>query len=127
LKNSYPNLIVAPEEDYLFIQHSQLALAGMGLHTAVHIYPDEIISVFKGELLSRLEAKRRAECGNDKYFISLANGTTLDSMHVKCFAKYANDAVGFKKSKFKNNAKIAYKSGSEIFCGYGKSYWKKHG
>jgi uncharacterized protein len=140
LKRSNPYCIDAPEADYLFIQHSQLTQAGKGLHTAIHIFPDEIISVFKGELLSRLEAKHRAEKGNDKYFISLVNGSTLDSMHVNCFAKYANDAVGFKNSKFKNNAKIAYnekkqvcliaicniKSGAEIFCSYGKSYWKKH-
>ena len=56
------------------------------------------------------------------------------------FAKYANDAEAFKNSIHKNNAKITLddddnvciiatkniKSASEIFCSYGKKYWKKH-
>nr|WP_272023308.1 SET domain-containing protein-lysine N-methyltransferase [Olleya namhaensis] len=64
----------------------------------------------------------------------------MDSMHTDCFAKYANDTKGSSNSVFKNNAKITLdddgnvciiatkhiKSGSEIFCGYGKRYWKKH-
>ena len=79
--------------------------------------------------------------GDDKYFINMINGSIMDSMHVDCFAKYANDAEGYMKSDFKNNAKIGLdednnvciiakrniKSGVEIFCGYGKEYWKKHG
>jgi uncharacterized protein len=61
-------------------------------------------------------------------------------MKVKCFAKYANDADGFLRSNFKNNAKIGLdefdkvcliatrniKTNEEIFCSYGKKYWKKH-
>nr|WP_240788931.1 hypothetical protein [Psychroserpens sp. NJDZ02] len=62
----------------------------------------------------------------------------MDSMHIDCFAKYANDAKGDSNSLFKNNAKITLdddlnvclkatkhiKFGAEIFCGYGKPYWK---
>ena len=134
------NSIEAPESDYLFIAPSQLPNSGNGLYTAIAIYKDEVISLFKGEVLTTLQAKLRSTKGNDKYFISLPNGTMMDSMRVSCFAKYANDAEGYSKSKFNNSAKIALdednnvcivatrniKVNEEIFCGYGKAYWKKH-
>lgn len=50
------NQINAPESDYLFINHSQISNAGFGLYTAVTIYKDEIISVFKGKILSNEKA-----------------------------------------------------------------------
>jgi SET domain-containing protein len=135
------NAIEALESDYLYVAASQLPNSGNGLFTAIPIYKDEVISLFKGEILTELQAKLRAKKGNDKYFINMIDGTIMDSMHTKCFAKYANDAEGFSKSKFKNNAKISLdeddnvciiatkniKIGEEIFCGYGKEYWKKHG
>lgn len=136
----HANSIEAAESDYLFVGPSQLPNSGNGLFTAIAIYKDEVISVFKGEILTALQAKLRANKGNDKYFISMPNGTMMDSMHTACFAKYANDAEGFSKSKFKNSAKIALdeddnvciiatrniKECEEIFCGYGKAYWKRH-
>jgi len=140
LKND-ENKIQAKESDYLYIQTSQLLNSGKGLFTAITIYKDEIIAVFNGENLSNKEAAIRSEKGNDAYFMNLLNGTILDCMTTDGFAKYANDANGFSKSDFKNNAKIALdennnvclialkkiKSGDEIFCDYGKNYWKKHG
>ncbi|MBK8845636.1 MAG: SET domain-containing protein-lysine N-methyltransferase [Bacteroidetes bacterium] len=110
------------------------------MFTVINIYKDEVISKFEGELLSLAEAKLREDSGNDKYFIMMLEGSTMDSMNTACFAKYANDAEGFAKSKFKNNAKIALdengkvcliakrniKAGEEIFCSYGKRYWAKH-
>ncbi|NHM04059.1 SET domain-containing protein-lysine N-methyltransferase [uncultured Flavobacterium sp.] len=110
------------------------------MYTAINIYKDEIIAIFKGEILSEEEINFRIKNGNDKYFINMIDGSIMDSMLVDCFAKYANDAEAFSKSLFKNNAKIALdeennvcviairniKSGSEIFCSYGKKYWKKH-
>ena len=135
------NTIQAEETDYLYIQTSQLSNSGKGLFTAITIYKDEIISLFKGEVLSDEDAAIRIQNGTDKYFMNLLNGTILDCMTTDCFAKYANDASGFSKSDFKNNAKITLdenenvcliairkiKSGGEIFCDYGKNYWKKHG
>ncbi len=137
----HSNSIEAKESDYLFVSTSQLPNSGNGLFTAIAIYKDEVISLFKGEILTDLQAKLRANKGRDKYFISLPNGTMLDSMRTHCFAKYANDAEGYQKSVFKNSAKIALdeddhvciiatrniKVNEEIFCTYGKSYWKKHG
>lgn len=134
------NTIEASESDYLYTALSQLPNSGNGLFTAISIYKDEVISLFKGEILTELQAKLRAKQGNDNYFINMLDGSIMDSMHVKCFAKYAKYAKGFSKSKFKNCAKISLdeddnvciiatrniKMGEEIFCGYGKKYWMKH-
>ncbi|MFN7045403.1 MAG: SET domain-containing protein-lysine N-methyltransferase [Flavobacterium sp.] len=132
--------IEAPESDYLYIQDSQIKNAGKGLFTAIEIYPNEIISIFKGEILTDKEAQKRVSEENDRYFINMLDGTILDSMNVDCFAKYANDAEAFSKLEFKNNSKITLddennvcivatkkiKSEQEIFCSYGVKYWKKH-
>jgi SET domain-containing protein len=62
----------------------------------------------------------------------------MDSMTVKCFAKYANDATGLARTSHRNNSKITIDengrvcivatrkiaAGAEIFCGYGSGYWK---
>ncbi|WP_348661561.1 SET domain-containing protein-lysine N-methyltransferase [uncultured Olleya sp.] len=114
--------------------------AGNGLYTAIDIYKDEIISIFKGEILDASEAASRVQQNLDRYFINLLDGRIMDSMHTDCFAKYANDSKGKNNSPLKNNAKIGLDddgnvciiatkqivSGEEIFCGYGKQYWKKH-
>ena len=132
--------IEAPESDYLYIKDSQITNAGKGLYTAIDIYPNEIISLFKGEILTDNEAQKRVSEGNDRYFINMLDGSILDSMNVDCFAKYANDAEAFSKLEFKNNSKITLddddnvcivatkkiKSQQEIFCSYGVKYWKKH-
>ena len=134
------NIINASESDYLYTNPSQITNSGTGLFTAINIYKDEIIAIYKGKILTESEAKVKVEKGEDKYFINLLNGTILDSMPTKCFAKYANDATGFSKSDFKNNAKIGLdenenvcliatrkiKQGEEVFCNYGKRYWNKH-
>jgi hypothetical protein len=133
--------IEAEESEYLYVKPSQIEQAGKGLYTAIDIYKYEVISLFKGETISNKEANKRAELGVDKYFINLLNGKIMDSMHTECFAKYANDSRGSKNSAFKNNAEITIdednnvclqatkkiKSGEEVFCGYGKEYWKRHG
>ncbi len=141
MKTTSYNKIDASESDYLYTAVSQLTDAGNGLYTAISIYKDEMIAVFIGRILSSKQAKNLANLGNDRYFINLPNGKILDSMNAECFAKFANDAVVSPLSGFKNNAKIALddedrvgliatrniKVGEEIFCGYGKRYWRKHG
>lgn len=139
--SSGTDAIDAPESDYLYVAASQLPLAGKGLYTATAIYKDEIIAVFKGEILTDRQIALRIKKGEDRYFISMPDGSMMDSMKTACFAKYANDAQGSGKPRFRNCAKIALddeenvciiairniKPGEEIFCGYGKKYWKKHG
>jgi len=142
--NKYSNTITytidCPEEDYLYVNGSQIKGAGNGLFTAIKIFKDEIISVFKGEILTSFEIKKRMQNNTDSYFINMVDGRIMDSMNVKCFAKYANDAEGLSKSTFKNNSKISLdendnvcivatrniKAGEEIFCSYGKKYWEKY-
>jgi SET domain-containing protein len=137
--DSSTHSIDAKEADYLYIKESQIPNAGIGLYTAIPIHKDEIISVFRGKILSDNEAKRRSTNGKDAYFINMPDGTIMDSFTVRCFAKYANDAEGLVLSSFKNNSKITINDdgkvcivatrrisvGSEIFCGYGSGYWKK--
>jgi len=110
------------------------------LYTAIDIYEQEIISLFKGEVLSSQAADQRVERGEDQYFIVLLDGSILDSMHADCYAKYANDSNGSVDGTHSNNAQItlddednvcivatdSIKAGEEIFCGYGKAYWAKH-
>jgi hypothetical protein len=135
------NVIDAKESDYLFIHPSQIPASGKGLYTAIDIYKDEVISHFKGEVLSEKQIQYRVNKNQDQYFIAMLDGNILDSKKVNCFAKYANDAKGTANNIYKNNAKITIdeldniclvatkkiKSGEEIFCGYGKKYWDKHG
>jgi uncharacterized protein len=123
------NSIEADEQDYLYTDPSQIQSAGEGLFTAINIYKDETIAIFKGEVLLAAEATKRERQGKDRY-----------SMNTKCFAKFANDVNGGIKVKFKNNAVITLdeydavcltatrdiNAKEELFCDYGKKYWKKH-
>lgn len=133
------NKIYALESDYLYVATSQIPNSGNGLFSAIDIYKDEMIAVFTGDILNESQAAERDEKGNDRYFIMMPDGSTLDSMNSNCFAKYANDASVNSETNLKNNSKIAYddsgqvglialrkiQTGEEIFCSYGKAYWKK--
>jgi hypothetical protein len=133
-----PDKIDAKESEYLYLKSSSIIGAGKGLYTSIPIYKNEVISLFKGEIISNKEALTRATFKLDGYFISMLDGTIMDSMQTHCFAKYANDSEGFKRTGFKNNSKISIdednkvcliatrniKKSEEIFCGYGKAYWK---
>ncbi|WP_309641621.1 SET domain-containing protein [Flavobacterium sp.] len=137
-KSTDSNQIDAPESDYLYTAVSQLPNAGNGLFTAIDIYKDEIIAVFNGEILTDVAATSKAKKGENAYFMNLINGKILDCQSTNGFAKYANDANGFAQSSFKNKSKIALdegnnvcliatskiKMGEEIFCSYGRKYWK---
>ncbi|MEI2696232.1 MAG: SET domain-containing protein-lysine N-methyltransferase [Saprospiraceae bacterium] len=132
--------IEASEYEYLYKSQSQIPNAGFGLYTAIDIYKDEIIAIYKGKILNDIEIKKRVKAGKDRYFINLLDGGILDSFNSKCFAKYANDANGISKSTLKNNAVITLDdkdrvclmalrdihAGEEILCSYGKKYWKRY-
>ena len=131
--------IAAPESDYLYVGNSRLPDAGKGLFTAIDIFKDERIAIFHGKKLTGAQAAKRAAQSLDQYFMVLPDGRILDCRTFDGFAKYANDASAYLDGG-KNNAEIAFddehhvslialrriKTGEEIFCGYGKSYWKKH-
>src|SRR5512133_3778137 len=128
--------IDAREGDYLYILESRLPAAGKGLFTALPLYRDEVIAIFRGKILSEEAAAAAAAIGRDGCFVNLPDGTIMDSRPVFCFAKYANDAVGLGKSAWKNNARITLDedgrvclaasrkiaAGEEILCSYGKRY-----
>ena len=108
--------IDAKEKDYLYVQESQIFGSGKGLYTAIPIYKDEVISLFKGEILELPEAQMRSEKRLDAYFINLPDGKIMDSMNVNCFAKYANDARGFVKTKFNVGFMICVYVQDKYFC-----------
>ena len=134
-----PQAIDAPEADYLYVQPSLIAGAGMGLFTAIPIHRGEVVAIFTGEQLSSAEARLRAARGDDAYFVTLMDGSTLDSMHSDCFAKYANDVEGPGNTRLRNNAVITLdeddhpcvmatrniRAGGEVYVDYGKAYWAK--
>jgi SET domain-containing protein len=138
--NNFPDLIDVEEVEYLYIDTSLIIGAGKGLFTAINIHKNEIISIYKGELLQEKSANRRIELGQNDFFMNLPNGKILDAKNTDCFAKYANDAKGVQSSSYKNNAlitvnhknqiclvaRVNIKAGSEIFCSYGKAYWINH-
>lgn len=127
------------EAEFLVVKPSQIPDSGRGLFLLTARKQGELVALFRGEVLTYEQAEQRAAKGEDGYFINMANGTILDSMYVECFAKYANDAHGFKKTRFKNNAQIQLsgrgdiaclvalrdiKEGEEVFTAYGRKYWK---
>ncbi len=139
LKNPYlDDDIHADESDYLYIAESGISQAGLGLFTAIDIYKDEVIAIYHGETLQTKQIAQRILENNNKYFINLPQGGVFDCGQTDGYAKYANDAEGFIKSAYKNNAKIAFdesnaiclialrniKAQQEIFCSYGKGYWR---
>lgn len=139
LKSSDNNSIDAQESDYLYKCKSHIPGSGRGLFTAIDIYKDEIIARFDGEILSDKQAAKRKHAGKDQYFINMPDGSTLDSMHSECFARFANDANGKTFSDFKNNCRIVLdvngnvciqatrkiEANEELFCSYGRKYWKQ--
>ena len=132
--------IELPESDYLYTDDSQIDHAGKGLFTAIKIYKGEIIAQYKGVVLTEKQIEKRIALEQDQYFMNLPNGQILDAGKTKGFAKYANDAEAYPNSRFKNNASIGLdenenicliakktiQAEEEIFCSYGKRYWKKH-
>lgn len=132
--------VPAKESDYLFISNSQIPNAGKGLFTAIKIEPHEIVAIFTGKILKSDEVRSKITLHQDTYFMNMPDGNILDCKNSKCFAKYANDAEGFSKTKFKNNCLITVneadeicsvaiktiRTGEEIFCGYGKKYWANY-
>ncbi|MFA9212860.1 MAG: SET domain-containing protein [Candidatus Methylacidiphilales bacterium] len=135
--NSFPEIIEAPEADYLYIKPSNILNAGNGLFTAINIYKNEIIAIYDGEIINQKELAKRTLNKENKYMMNLPNGSVFDTQNLAGFAKFANDANGTLPATFKNNAYITLnpknqvclvalkniKSNQEILCDYGKNYW----
>ncbi len=133
--------IKAQEQDYLYTTASNLPNAGLGLFTAMDIFKNEKIAVFKGKILTAKQIAFAVSQQEDQYFMNTLDGKILDCKNTDCFAKYANDAKGTSHTTIRNNAIITITeqnqicivatkkiiAGSEIFVSYGKRYWEKHG
>ena len=117
----------------LTVKSSQIENAGDGLFTEVPIKKGFIIAEFTGKVLTVEELEELTE-EEQRYLIDIGNDLTL--FCKDCFAANANDA-NFGNSGFKTNSKIEMwknkvylvatkniKAGAEIFCSYGKEYWK---
>ena len=139
--------MIKKKEDYLLISNSTIPTSGKGLFTLKRIKKGEKICRFGGKLIDNKEfskilkaiKKGQYNLESANYYVSLSSGLILDSYESDCFARFANDAEGLNKIVgFENNAMIiegedkvsAYlqatkdiDEGSEIFTGYGKSYW----
>ena len=61
-----------PESDYLYLQASNIPNAATGLFAAIKIYKDEVVSSYKGEIITNKEAHIRAASGDDQYFIDVS-------------------------------------------------------
>ena len=72
------NKIEAKESNYLYLKESQIPNSGKGLFTSIPIYKGEIISVFKGEILTEKQSWLRANKGKDQYFVETVDGKIMD-------------------------------------------------
>lgn len=117
----------------LEVKTSNIPNAGDGLFSLVDIDRGEFIAEFTGDVISE-EESLELEGPRGHYLISMSNGSILDVFNSDSPAIKANDAKG---SKFRNNSEIQetedgemwlvstrrIRSGEEIFCDYGQSYW----
>lgn len=131
--------IDAEEEEYLYVAPSGIPGAGLGLFTAIPVHRGEVVAVYTGEVLTAAEARRRAADCRDAYFVTLLDGSTLDSASHTCLAKYANDADGPGRTRLRNNAVITLDdedrpcimalrtipAGREVLVSYGPAYWSR--
>lgn len=125
-------------EKNLEVKESKIKGAGKGLFTKVHIKKGQLISRFTGELIENEKVEDLNSNEKFLYLIEWDEKYTLNVEHSNCFAKYANDAEGIKKTKmFSNNSEMCWKKndlflraikdikeGDEIYVSYGKQYWE---
>jgi SET domain-containing protein len=123
-------------EKDLVVKRSSIKGSGNGLFTKRFISKGTTIVEYKGKLSSWKEANH--DEGKNAYIFYVNRNHAIDAgPYKKSLARFANDAVGFNRSKgLRNNSryitvgKRAYieavkdiPAGSEIFVSYGKDYW----
>ena len=142
MPKSKKNEVVDPA--LLFVKVSTLPNCGKGLFTKVDIKKGSLIVEYKGEKITWAEGLKRNEnhAFQSPYLFYITAKNCIDAEYtLDALARYANDAKGYTNSNFNNNAQITFdehhhicliatrniKAGEEIFCSYGKRYWRKHG
>ncbi len=123
----------------LIVKTSRIPNSGKGLFTTKPIKKDSKVIEYRGEIIGYKEYRQRARKEQDHYLFYLRKELCIDALHTPQYkARYANDAMGFKRVKgLKNNcdyiifedkcfivAARDIKAGEEIFVNYTASYWK---
>lgn len=119
----------------LEVKKSTLVKKQKGLFACKEFKKGDMICEYLGEFITNKEYNKRTEEGNGGYGVTVGH-RILDGKNANCVAKYANDANGTIKSKFRNNSTLynmrgrvyiyatkRIREGEEIFCAYGKDYW----
>jgi hypothetical protein len=125
-------------QDHLEVKQSSIAAAGKGLFAKKEFKKDAIIAPYGGKVLSKAELDRKYP--GDKlapYALQAGKNKFIDAKRTNSgVARYANDCrtANSKAKQCKgNNARLTgknlkaskkIKNGSEIFAGYGPSYWR---
>ena len=123
-------------EKQLKIKNSLIPGAGKGLFTTKPIAKNTRIVEYKGKVSTWKEAD--ADNGKNGYIFYINRHHVVDAKPLtKSFGRYANDAIGLKKTPgLKNNARYVVDdfkvyieavknipAGGEILVRYGKQYW----
>ncbi len=124
-------------EKDLVVKRSSIKGSGNGLYTKRFISKGTTIVEYKGRLSSWKEANH--DEGKNAYIFYVNRNHAIDANpYKKSLARFANDAVGFKRLKgTRNNSRYItvgkrafiesvkdIPAGSEIFVSYGKDYWQ---
>lgn len=123
----------------LYTKKSTLPHAGKGLFTDKFIKRGTRIVEYTGDIISYDEYDERVQKNHYGYLFYINKNRCIDAYgHPEALARYANDAKGMNKKKGVNN-NSSYKivgnkcyiysfknipAHSEIFVGYGVSYWR---
>ncbi len=120
---------------FLTIKRSLFPGCGKGLFTKIFIPKGMIITEHTGKISSFKDADDE---GNNPYLFYVNRNLVIDAREEPgSFARFANDALGYKRMEgFANNAKYIIMNKrvfitaikdilpkEEIFVGYGKEYW----
>ncbi len=120
---------------YLKVKTSTLPGCGRGLFTKIFIPKGIIITEHTGKITSFKDADDE---GSNPYLFYVSRNHVIDARrHHQTFARFANDARGYKRiAGFTNNSKYIIVGKrvfitsikdimpkEEIFVSYGKEYW----
>jgi|688.fasta_scaffold216779_5 hypothetical protein len=122
------------------VRLSKIEGAGLGLFAKTKIKKGDLISEFTGKLVRNDDSEYWSQKEEFLYLIFWDENHKLDVEPSDCLAKYANDAVGLKKTKgLKNKSKIVWHDDrlflmatkdinreDEVYVSYGKQYWKEY-
>lgn len=123
-------------DSFLQVKTSTLPNAGRGLFTKKFIPKGSLVTEYRGKITTWKDADH--DDGRNPYIFYVTRNHVINAKEEEnAFAKYANDARGYKKVPGLNNNGIYIIKGKrvflqalkdinpkeEIFVAYGKEYW----